>query len=166
MSIIPPPRSKIVSGTICYEQIQGGCSAVLASLVIAVIYLLPAAFADTSELSAERAQALEQRVRDRWQTLIARDFGGTWEFSTPTFREVFPKSLYVEKFSYMVDWELTEVEVLNYDAGAAVASVAARVMTAPTKQTSTASQVIGAVPITIREKWIFIDGEWWHSTND
>ena len=105
-------------------------------------------------------------MRERWQTKIDRDFGKTWEYSTPNFREVFSKSLYVHKFSYMVEWRLTGVEVGNYDADAAVASVAARVMTKPTKQTSTASGAIGAVPVTIREKWMLIDGEWWHSTND
>jgi hypothetical protein len=64
-----------------------------------------------------------------------------------------------------VDWELTGVEVLNYDAVAAVASVAVRVMSEPTKRTSTASFELGAVPVTFHEKWLFIDGEWWHSAN-
>jgi hypothetical protein len=121
---------------------------------------------DLSGLSARQAAALEERVRARWQSKSDRDFGRTWEFSTPNFREVFPKSLYVQKFSYMVEWQLTGVRVVAYDAGAAVASVAARVMTKPAKQTSIASDAIGDVPVTIREKWILIDGEWWHSTND
>ena len=117
-------------------------------------------------LSTEQAAALEQRVRARWQTMIDHDFAKTWEFSTPTFREIFPNSLYVHNFSYAVQWELTSVKVVDYDAVAAVASVEARVMSMPTKQTSSASRAVGAVPITIHEKWILIDGEWWHSTND
>lgn len=122
--------------------------------------------ADTVEgLSSEQQSALQQRVRERWQAKINKDFGKVWEFSTPTFREVFPKSLYVHKFSYAVDWELTSVEVVNYDADAAVASVAVGVMSQSTKHASSASKAVGAVPVTIREKWIFADGEWWHSTN-
>ena len=121
------------------------------------------AVATPDELSAEQASALEQRVRGRWQTLVARDFGKAWEVSTPNFREVFPKSLYVQKFSYMVDWELTGVEVVNYDADAAVASVAVRVMSKPTKFSSAASKAIGALPATIIEQWILIDDVWWYS---
>ena len=60
---------------------------------------------------------------------------------------------------------MTAVEVVNYDAAAAVASVAVRVMSRPTKLTSTASRAIGAVPVTINEQWMFIDGKWWHSAN-
>jgi len=108
---------------------------------------------------------LEQRVRDRWQTLVDRDFEKTWQFSTPNFREVFPRHLYVRSFSYAVEWELTEVEIVNYDGGAAVASVAARVMSKPVKQTSRASRLIGAVPTTMSERWIFIDGQWWYGAN-
>jgi len=117
-------------------------------------------------LTPEQQAALEQRVRERWQAMIERDFGQVWEYSTPTFRGVFPKSMYVHNFSYAVDWELTSIEVVNYDAVAAVASVAVGVMSQSTKQVSSASRALGAVPITIREKWIFTDGEWWHSTNE
>ena len=142
---------------------RGG--ALPASLVLAFALLASVACADPDTLSASQEAALKQRVTERWQVKAAKDFEALWEFNTPSFRGVFPKSLYVQKFSYMVDWQLTGVEVLNYDARAAVASVAARVMTEPTKQTSVASREIGAVPVNMREKWILIDGEWWHSTN-
>jgi hypothetical protein len=65
----------------------------------------------------------------------------------------------------MVEWELTSVEFLNYDAGAAVASVAVRVMSRPVKQTSAASVAIGSVPTRFVEQWILSDGEWWYSAN-
>lgn len=71
--------------------------------------------------------------------------------------------LYVKGFSYGLDWELTEVEILNYDGGAAVASVAVRVMSKPAKQTSQAAFRGGAVPMTIIEQWLYVDGQWWYS---
>ena len=55
--------------------------------------------------------------------------------------------------------------MVSYDAPAAVSSVAVRVMSKPVKLTSTASQAIGAVPVTVHEKWMFIDGEWWFSAD-
>jgi hypothetical protein len=109
--------------------------------------------------------ALEQRVRLRWQALEARDFNKAWEFSSPNYRAIFPKQLYVRNFSYAVEWELTGVEILNYDSDAAVASVVARVMSKPTKQTSSASVMLGTIPTYLRERWIFAEGQWWFSAN-
>lgn len=68
-------------------------------------------------------------------------------FEETFLRVCFPKSLYVNNFSYTVHSELTGIEVVNYDARAGVASVAARVMSKSTKQTSAASIAVGTVPI-------------------
>ncbi len=115
-------------------------------------------------LTDEDRAYLTQRVEKRWQTLVARDFEKTWEFSTPTYRSFFSKSMFANQFSYAADWQLTSVEILNYDAGAAVASVAVRVMSKPTKQTAVSAD-FGAIPVTFREQWILVDGEWWFSAN-
>lgn len=141
--------------------VQGALLALFMSVLV-----VPYGCAQTEQgLSAQQAAALEQRVRQRWQALSEMDYGKAWEYSTPVYRSVFPKELYVLQFSYAVERELTGIEVLNYDASAAVASVAARVMSKPTKLTSTASKAAGAIPVTIREKWIFTEGEWWYSAN-
>ena len=108
---------------------------------------------------------LEQRVRERYQALVARDFDKAWEYTTPSYRAIFSKQLYVRKFSYALDLELTGVEVVNYDSNAAVASVVVRVMSKPTKQTSTASFLIGATPKSLGEKWVFSQDQWWFSVN-
>ena len=131
------------------------------------VLLAPASSAATPEgLSPAQSAALEQRVRERWEALNARDYDRVWAFSTPAFRAVFPKAMYTHNFSYAVDRELTSIEVVNYDAVAAVASVAVGVMSRSTKQASSASRALGPVPITVREKWLFADSEWWHSTNE
>ena len=108
---------------------------------------------------------LEQRVRERYQALVARDFKKAWEYSTPSYRAIFSKQLYVKKFSYALELELTGVEIVNYDSDAAVASVVVRVMSKPTKQTSTASMLIGATPRSLGEKWLFSQDQWWFSVN-
>jgi hypothetical protein len=114
---------------------------------------------------AAQRSVLEQRVRDRWHALEARDFEKAWEYTSPNYRAIFSKQLYVKKFSYAVEWELTEVEIVNYDSDAAVASVVVRVMSKPTKQTSSASVALGATPSNLRERWIFAEGQWWFSSN-
>ncbi len=102
----------------------------------------------------------------RWQALESRDFEQAWEYTSPNYRAIFSKQLYVKKFSYAVKWELTGIEIVNYDGAAAVASVVTRVMSEPTKRTSTASELIGATPTSFREEWIFMEGQWWFSAND
>ena len=108
---------------------------------------------------------LEQRVRERYQALIARDFEKAWQYTSPSYRAIFSKQLYARKFSYAIDLELTGVEIVNYDSDAAVASVVVRVMSKPTKQTSTASFLIGTTPRSLGEKWVFSQDQWWFSVN-
>ena len=144
----------------------GSLPQALLGVLLLVALQAPASWAGpVPGLSVDQVAALEERVRQRWQALVARDYAAVYEFSTPVYRSVFPKDLYVLQFSYAVERELTGVEVLNYDAAAAVASVAVRVMSKPAKLTSTASQAIGAVPVTIHERWMLIDGEWWYSAD-
>jgi hypothetical protein len=131
---------------------------------IAVMSLLMAS-SPPAELTEEQRSALEQRVEQRWQALVARDFASAWEYTTPAYRGIFSKQLYVRKFSYATEWELTGLEVVNYDSAAAVASVVVRVMSKPTKLTSSASVAIGARPRSFRERWILEDGQWWFSVN-
>ncbi len=132
--------------------------------LLCTLVLLTACAAGPRWTEAEQA-ALEERARQRWATLETRDFSATWEFNSPAYRAVFPRELYIQRFSYAVEWELTEIEVLHYDRHAAVASVVARVMSKPTKQTSSASVAIGATASVIRERWIYADGQWWFSAN-
>jgi hypothetical protein len=114
-------------------------------------------------LSLEEEAALIERVSQRWHAMEAKDFEAVYEYMTPNYRSIFPKHMFLNNLGYDVNWELTEVEVVNYDARVAVASVVVRVMSEPTKLTSEASIAIGALPAVVREKWILIDGEWWNS---
>jgi hypothetical protein len=145
------------------HAIQDRFPALLGGVVLVCTMVLTTACDQQETLSDEQIRALEDRVYARWQTKIARDFEKTWEFSTPSYREVFPQKFYPFRFSYAIEWELTGIEVLDYHRDAAVASVAVRVMSKPTKFTSAASRAVGAVPVTFVEQWILIDGEWWYS---
>ncbi len=137
----------------------------LVRVIIVTIFAVLAGCSGVQTLSEKQRTALEQRVTERWQALEAREFERAWEYTSPAYRAVFPKQLYRKKFSYAVTWELTGVKVVNYDSSAAVASVVARVMSEPTKRTSKASELIGATPASVRERWIFTDGQWWFSAN-
>jgi len=144
-----------------YEFKSHSRRCVLALLVVTLALL--AGCASAPQWNEEQRALLEQRVRERWQALESRDFEKAWEYTSPHYRAIFSKQLYVRNFSYAVDWELTGVEIVNYDADAAVASVVVRVMSKPTKQTSVASVVVGATHSILSERWIFTEGQWWFS---
>lgn len=146
-------------------MLQGFKSCFLAAkLSVFALLLSLAACSDAApgELTDKQKARLVERVEQRWEAQSAKDWEKAWEFTTPNYRSVFPKELYRNNFSFDVDWELTGVDVLNYDAQAAVASVAARVMSSPSRHRQSASK-LGTIPTTIREKWLLINGEWWYS---
>jgi len=116
----------------------------------------------TANLTRPLEEALVERVKGKWRAMEVQDYSAVYEYTTPNYRRVFSKSMYLNKFGYDVHWELTGVDVLYYDARAAVASVAVRVMSESTKQTTLASN-IGPMADTVHEKWYYIDGEWWNS---
>ncbi len=126
---------------------------------------LMATGASARDLSNEQQADLVSRATARWKAIEARDWATVYTFSSPAYRQVISQNLYVHKYSYMVEWELTSVEFLNYDAAAAVASVAVRVMSKPTKPTSAASKAIGSVPSRVVENWVLVDDEWWYSAS-
>lgn len=133
-----------------------------ALLAVGLLALLAGCASGPTLTDTLKARLLE-RAEARWRALEQRDFDTAWTFTSPAYREVFSKPLYRQKFSYMVEWQLTGVEFVTYDARAAVASVAARVMSEPVKHTSAASAAIGAVPTRFVEQWVYVDGEWWFS---
>lgn len=146
------------------ERIMNARSRLATGILVVILGLLTGCASGPTWDDAQRS-VLEQRVRERWQALEVRDFEKAWEFTSPSYRGIFSKQLYVKKFSYAVQWELTGVKIVNYDSDAAVASVVVRVMSKPTKQTSSASVALGAIPNNLRERWIFTEGQWWFSAN-
>lgn len=117
---------------------------------------------DVSGLTEKQQASLVKRVTEKWRAMERRDFAATYEYTTPSYRKVFSRRMYLNRFAYDIRWELTGVEILNYDSEAAVASVAVRVMSGPAKQTTPASG-FGNIANTVMEKWFFIDGEWWNN---
>ncbi len=132
----------------------------LSTLLVSLIFALGGC-ATLSELGEDDRAIIAERAAERWEAINAGDFETAWSYSTPSFREVFPKHLYYMNFSQTFVNRLTGVEVTSYDARAAVASVAVRVMAEPTKYSSAAARAVGPLPDIINESWVFIDGDWW-----
>lgn len=114
------------------------------------------------ELVGSDKHELIQRVTARWQCLERNDYGCAYQYSSPTYRAVFTQKMYERRFVSMLERRLTGVKLVAYDRNAAVASVDVGVMSRPSKYTTSASRALGALPSTISEKWIWLDGEWWY----
>jgi hypothetical protein len=115
-----------------------------------------------SDLTDEQKDRLVSRVEEKWHAMERRDFGTVYEYTTPNYRKVFSKRMFLNKFGPGIRWELTGVDILNYDAEAAVATVGVRVITESTTAGSPASGS-GKVADTVKEQWLLIDGEWWNN---
>ena len=122
---------------------------------------LPPRAQDTPGLSETQALALRRRVEEKWRAMERRDFGAVYEYTTPNYRKVFTKPMFLNKFGPGIRWELTGIRILHYDASAGIASVGVRVMTGPPEGSSSAPGF--SVTDTVKEKWLLIDGEWWNN---
>ncbi|MEO1079810.1 MAG: hypothetical protein AAFY29_09660 [Pseudomonadota bacterium] len=139
-----------------FKGLRGCAFVVLASTVGS------SASAD-SDIPRKQEAQLVDRVEARWEALGNSDYVATYDFQSPSYRAVFTQEMYASQFSSTLERRLTSVEILNYDAAAAVASVAVGVMSRPVKQTSAASAAIQAKPVIVVEQWILRNNEWWFS---
>ena len=108
--------------------------------------------------------ALKERVKKRWMAKIDYDFASAYKFQTPAYKDVFSKELYVHLFSKNLVWELKGVNGIEFDEVSEVATVKVDI------ETSSVNPVNGdrkstALPARLTEKWLHIDGQWWHSSS-
>ena len=131
-----------------------------------ILFILPVLMlqgcAGQPTLTDELKQRLVQRVESRWEFYSERDYSGAWNFSTPEYRRIFPQKSYYRNFYGFLEYELTGVQLLAYDAPAAVASVAVRVMISSGRGAPAASLEFGKTPTTIDESWKLVGGSWYY----
>lgn len=163
------PRSKVrpwrlLTCSICLSALLAGCAGEKEEKATGprTFEAPPEREINLSGLAEEEQAALIRRVEEKWRAMEQWDFAAVYDYTTPNYREIFSKTMFLNKFSRGVRWELTGVDIIHYDAEASVASVAVRVMSESTKRTSLASS-IGPAPNTVKEHWFLIDGEWWNN---
>ncbi len=157
-----PRALPLLACCLCLPALLAGCAEEEKAPGIRTFEAPPGREIVVTGLTGQQQAALISRVEEKWRLMEKWDFAAVYEYMTPNYRKVFSKTMFLNKFSRGVRWELTGVDIINYDAGAAVASVAVGVMSESTKQTSLASS-IGPTPSTVKEHWFLIDGEWWNN---
>ena len=113
---------------------------------------------DTMSAPADREQALRQRVHERWETLIRKDWAAAYPFEAPVYRAAYSLNQYQRKFGKGVIWETARVDQVLFE-GDEVATVYVNV------QYQMAKLIAGEVhrfSSQVTEKWIRSDDQWWH----
>ena len=134
----------------------------LKSGVLSLILVVMAACSVPEKLSESKKAVLIQRVSDRWQCLERNDYACAYEFTSPAYRRVFSREMYVNRYFSQTERILTGVNLVAYDRDAAVASVRVGVMSGPLKNTPSASRGIAVTPLSLDEAWLQSDGKWWY----
>ncbi len=112
------------------------------------------------------ADALKARVEARWKALSAHDFKAAYALETPTYRKVFPYNLYLNKFAVGAISTFKDIDNVEYDAQRKVASVIVDLDTKTTRKAAESWIKKMLVPARVREKWLRIDGHWYHVNSD
>ena len=121
----------------------------------------PADSAVTETVDAHQ-MALKQRVMARWDALIRRDFEAAYAFTSPSYRALFPLSVFKSKFGNKVAWRRVEVINLEFkDADAATVGVDLYLGYHPPQSEKTLE-----MKTYIQEPWVRVDGQWWYVMKD
>ena len=113
---------------------------------------------DTMPVSVDREQVLRQRVRERWEALIRKDWTAAYPFEAPVFRAAYSLEQYQRKFGKGMIWEAAVIDQVSFE-GDEVATVYVNV------QYQMAKMIAGQVhsfSSLVTEKWIRSDNQWWH----
>lgn len=109
-------------------------------------------------VTASPEQALRERVQARWDALIQRDFPTAYQFETPAYRDLYTEEDYLRGFGSTVIWEKAAVEQLAVDEEDAASVQVQLQYTIP----EYAVRGLPGVTSRVTERWIQVDGEWWH----
>lgn len=126
-------------------------------LLLFVTGLAWAANADI--VSAERDHVLRQRVHERWDALMKKDYATAYQFEMPVFRSAYSLQEYQRGFGDDIVWEKVEVDRLLFQ-GDDVATIYLNMQYHPAKHVM--EGVMPKITSMMTEKWILVDGQWWH----
>lgn len=133
-------------------------SALRLLLYLVLVVGLAGAVADTSPEPTDREQALRQRVQERWEALIRKDWAAAYPFEAPVYRAANSLEQYQRRFGKGAIWEAVTIDRVLFE-GDEVATIYANV------RYQLAELIAGEVhrfSSLVTEKWIRTDDEWWH----
>lgn len=116
----------------------------------------------TSESVETRQAALKQRVMDRWDALIRKDFAAAYAFTSPEYRKLFSLNNFKGQFGNKTSWQRVEVIKVDFKGDdAATVGITLHFAYYP-------PQAVKALDMKtyVNESWVFVDGQWWYLVQD
>jgi hypothetical protein len=117
------------------------------------------------DADASPTAKLEQRALERWKLLIGKQPDKAWEFLSPGVRSTWTREKYAAEMSQRpVQWE----KVQNHGETVCEAEDACLVKLLVTYSMDVPLPNVGRVtsPAVLEEKWIALDGVWYHVPAD
>ena len=111
------------------------------------------------ELSPEQVakdKLLRDRVQERWNAVIKRDFAKAYAFETPEYRKTNTAEQYAAQFGVMVKWHMATVKEVRYDRATEAEVVIILDYSFPLGSDETA-RTSGEY----KERWVFVGDQWW-----
>jgi|GEM_PF-1372452 len=106
---------------------------------------------------------LDSRVLGRWEALINRDFETAYGYFSPAYRKLFPLRHYLSRTGSSVRWLSAEIKDSQYTgARAEVRATVGYELSLPMGQ----GDDFGEITKELKEVWLWIDGQWWYTSED
>lgn len=107
-------------------------------------------------------QSVEERAQARWDHLLAREFEQAYQYYAPGFRETTPLvEFQADLFRRPIRW--LAAEVLGSSCVEDVCRVSVEITYRVPGATGPLRQLTPTR--TVEERWIRLDGVWWHASN-
>lgn len=104
-----------------------------------------------------RGTRLRSRAQQRWQQLIAGDYGATYEFMSPDYKESVERQEHAASFGDMITWHMASVQDVRYYDQDQAEVVIALTVSFPLGGEMMKTQ------IPISERWVYTGGEWYYT---
>lgn len=129
--------------------------------VIAVLAIILAGCAATAPKDPmERQQLLEQRVAERWEYLLAKDFFEAWEYLSPGHRKVVSAESYARRLSIShVVWK--EAEMVDLTCESAEVCRVSIALTVEVETGMPAARKVISRQVSA-ESWIWTENNWFY----
>jgi hypothetical protein len=124
--------------------------------------LLTACSQQPAKPGADSAEKIvEQRAKQRWELLIARDYLSAYTYLTPGYRMTTPADVYsVDLRTSPVKWESAEFDAVS----CSMAEKCQADFIVVSKVMGMLQGVdVAEVKSKVTEDWLFLDGEWYYS---
>jgi len=106
---------------------------------------------------------LDSRVLGRWEALIDKDFEQAYGYFSPAYRKLFPLRHYLSRTGSSVNWLSANIKDSQYEGARAEVRVEVNYkLDFPMGQ----GDDFGEISKVLKEIWLWVDGQWWYSSDN